>query len=63
MSEISAFANVAEVSFIDNMTLEKVKNEMFADFTSKYKEITGEVPELAGSVICCKNGASGYDAD
>ena len=49
MSEISAFANVAEVSFIDNMTLEKVKNEMFADFTSKYKEITGEVPELASA--------------
>ena len=52
MSEISAFANITGVSFIDNTTLEKVETEMMADFTNKFKELTGGTGTLADADPC-----------
>lgn len=52
MSDIDVFANIVDVSFIDDMTLEKVKNEMLADFGNKYKELTGEAMILADADPC-----------
>ena len=31
-----------DISFIENMTLENLQEQMIADFTEKYKEETGE---------------------
>lgn len=47
MSSIKkTLANYPDISFIENMTLDDLKNEMISDFCDKYKEITGEDIEL-----------------
>lgn len=47
MSDIQALKNIPEISFIDNRTLEDVRNEMQADYMEKYRELTGETAVLA----------------
>lgn len=47
MSNIKAFANIPEISFIDGATQESVKNELFADCSNMYKETTGTVLTLS----------------
>lgn len=38
--------NYPDISFIDDMTIENLQNEMINDFCNKYKEITGNDVEL-----------------
>ena len=47
MSNIPELQNVPEVSFIDNLTLEEVREEMLRDYTGKYQELTGEGADLS----------------
>lgn len=47
MSNIKAFANIPDISFIDGATQESVKNELFADCSNMYKETTGTALELS----------------
>lgn len=47
MSNIQELKNIPEISFIDNRTLEDVRNEMQADYMEKYQELTGENTILA----------------
>lgn len=42
MSKIPELANVPDVSFIDNLTLDDIKNQLFSDYVKAYKEETGE---------------------
>lgn len=46
MSNIPELQNVPDVSFIDNLTLEDVRDQIIEDYTSKYQELTGERLEL-----------------
>lgn len=46
MSNIPELQNVPEVSFIDNLTLEDVRDQIIKDYTEKYQEVTGEGLEL-----------------
>lgn len=39
---LKALENYPDISFIENMTLENMKNQMINDFQSKYEEITGK---------------------
>lgn len=41
------FKNIPDVSFIEDLTLEKLQNQMINDFTTKYKEITGNDMEMS----------------
>lgn len=47
MSNIKALQNIPEVSFIDNLTLEEVREEMFGDVTARYEELAGQSVELS----------------
>lgn len=47
MSNIAELQSVPEVSFIDGLSLEEVRNQILKDYTSKYQEITGEGVTLA----------------
>ena len=42
MSNIQDLQNVPEVSFIDNLTLAQVREQILQDYASKYQELTGE---------------------
>lgn len=42
MSKIPELVTVPDVSFIDNLTLEDIKNQWFFDYCKAYKEETGE---------------------
>ena len=44
---IDTIKNYPEISFIDNLTLEELQNEMLSDFSEKYKEMTGKEMALA----------------
>lgn len=46
MSNIPELQNVPDVSFIDNLTLENVRDQIMEDYTKKYQELTGEGLEL-----------------
>ena len=46
MSEIKELKNIPEISFIDNRTLEDIRNEMQADYMAKYQELTGKAVVL-----------------
>lgn len=46
MSNIKEFATVPDVSFIDGLTLEDIRNEVIRDYTEAYKAETGEAPEI-----------------
>lgn len=46
MSSIPELARVPDVSFIDEISLEDVKNQWLSDVCSHYKELTGEQLEL-----------------
>lgn len=46
MSKIPELANVPEVSFIDDITLEDVRDQWISDVCSCFKELTGEQMEL-----------------
>lgn len=43
---ITQIANLPEVSFIDEKTLDDVQEEMVSDYEKKYKELTGETLHL-----------------
>lgn len=47
MSNIQELKNIPEISFIDNRTLEDVRNEMQVDYMEKYRELTGKTAVLA----------------
>lgn len=49
MSNIPELQNVPEVSFIDNLTLEDVRDQIIEDYTQKYHEITGSGAELSAA--------------
>ena len=42
MSNIPDLQNVPEVSFIDNLTLAQVREQIIQDYATKYRELTGE---------------------
>ena len=42
MSNIKELQNVPEVSFIDNLTLQDVRNQIIKDYTDEYQKITGQ---------------------
>lgn len=46
MSDIKEFSTVPDVSFIDNITLEQVRDEVVADYIEQYTAITGKAPEI-----------------
>ncbi len=46
MSDISALSNLPDISFIDNKTIENVKDEMISDYQGKYEELTGTAISL-----------------
>lgn len=47
MSNIKELQNVPEVSFIDNLALQDVRDQLIRDYTAKYQEITGTGAELS----------------
>ena len=47
MSNIPKLQNTPEVSFIDNLTLEHVREQILQDYAAKYKELTGGSPDLS----------------
>ena len=44
---IDTIKNYPDISFIENLTLEELQNQMLADFSEKYKELTGKEMALA----------------
>ena len=42
MSNIPDLQNVPELSFIDNLTLAQVREQILQDYATKYRELTGE---------------------
>lgn len=44
---IDTIKNYPDISFIDNLTLEELQNQMLSDFSEKYKEMTGKEMALA----------------
>lgn len=49
MSNIAELQNVPEVSFIDNLTLEQVRDQIVQDYITKYQELTGEGAEISNA--------------
>lgn len=48
MSDIlNSIDNLPDISFIDNLTLENIQNQILNDFVTKYQEITGEKIQLS----------------
>jgi len=47
MSNIPELQSIPEVSFIDNLTLTQVRDQITRDYAQKYQEITGKSPELS----------------
>lgn len=47
MSNIPALQNIPDVSFIDNRTLEQVRNELIQDYTERMQALTGQGVELS----------------
>ena len=47
MSNISELQNVPELSFIDNLTLAQVREQIVQDYATKYRELTGEEAMLS----------------
>ena len=47
MSKIEALENIPEISFIDDISIEDVRNEILADYAEEYAKITGEQPDVA----------------
>ena len=46
MALIDEIANLPDVSFIDNVTLDQIQAQLVSDYISKYEELTGETAEL-----------------
>lgn len=46
MSKIAELANIPEISFTDNLTLEELIEQVGTDYNTRYKELTGETPTL-----------------
>lgn len=44
---IDTIRNYPDISFIDNLTLEELQNQMLSDFSERYKELTGKEMALA----------------
>lgn len=49
MSDIAAFKNIPDISFIDFLTLEQIQEDMKADYIAAYKAATGEEITLAAA--------------
>lgn len=49
MSNIPALQGIPDVSFIDNLTLEQISNEMIQDYTEQMQSITGQGAELSAA--------------
>lgn len=47
MALIDEIANLPDVSFIDNVKLEDIQQQLIADYSAKYQELTGETAELS----------------
>lgn len=46
MALIDEIANLPDVSFIDDVTLDQIQAQLVSDYISKYEELTGETAEL-----------------
>lgn len=46
MSAIKSVSELPEVSFIENISLDKVRSQLVADYSAKYKELTGNNVDL-----------------
>lgn len=46
MALIDEIANLPDVSFIDNVTLDQIQAQLVSDYISKYEDLTGETAEL-----------------
>ena len=46
---LDVLSNIPEVSFIDNLSIEDIKDKMIQDYTSKYKELTGEEVKIGAA--------------
>lgn len=46
MAYIDEIANLPDVSFIDDTTLEEIEAQLISDYSEKYEEITGEPADL-----------------
>ena len=46
MSSINALKNIPEISFIDNIKLEDIRNEMLDDYQEAYRAETGKEPDM-----------------
>ena len=42
MQELKDLYDLPDVSYIDDMTLDDVQNQLIEDYMTRYKEITGE---------------------
>ena len=42
MQELKDLYDLPDVSYIDNMTLDDVQNQLIEDYMTRYKEIAGE---------------------
>ena len=47
MSNIPELQNIPDISFIDNLTLEQVREQILQDYAAEYKALTGEAPDLS----------------
>lgn len=46
MSNIKEFSTVPDVSFIDNITLEQIRDEVLGDYIDQYTALNGKAPEI-----------------
>jgi phage-related baseplate assembly protein len=46
LSNIAELKKVPEISFIDNLTIDDLQNQLIEDYQDKYKELTGESRDL-----------------
>lgn len=46
MSDIAKLSNVPDISFVDNVTLQEIRDEMLSDYVEAMKEATGITPTL-----------------
>lgn len=46
MSNITELANIPDVSFIDNLTLQQVRDQIISDYTAAYTEEQGKAPDI-----------------
>ena len=48
---MNAIKNLPDISFIDNKTIDQVRQEMVADYESFISEATGQTADLPGHAV------------